>query len=767
MASNAFAFHKYQLFPGIRQLQPANGSMTIEFPYRPDDPSSMLYNFEDSTPQTPFPPPFSPDNTKTTSSSEAGALDTDTELDLNQEFNDHKLSTFSNTIPLDGATSMDVTAAITQALKDCPAWQTLANGPLPNGLWIPRPPPKNFQQAPPYSIQNYYYRSHPTNPTSELSTKSSEKPDVKNCPPSSKNPLPAEDALHKTKAGRASKSRPRLIKMNAAEAAAIIAASLPSPKLPSPVASSIEGTEPSHAPPAEIAVDGTTSLKSSTNWNSSASATSGKTSTATAKPATSDGKESNANADGVAPLPQPRQHVKVGRGRRRRPANNAPVPPRPNTLVDTKTLTGGTTIASIPVKKNIPDNSAVLSSTSPLDSNGSFSKSSEDTVKMAMSPSIPISSHKPDNDINRTLALNGNSPTNLPSGIALAVENSTQVAHPPPLQPSYDQQELNHFSAKTTSTANDDMGASMVGSFFPTNETIDAKHASNMLGFGGPLFGQNSSGGIGNDRSPMDSGYSQVSNSSINSTLSIGSSDLFQSTDDESNGPGSSQTGSKLEVSDFRADNNYGAIFRSGPQSNSHVTPVSQPSTPVLLSQHEQQQQQQQSHLEYMSLLNNSQLYDGTDFDTSDASISGSGSNTNGNGTQASTPAQSVKSLSGSSRSGNGDKGGRHRPNFTSDVVAMLVQWFEANIDNPYPTQEVKEAFAVQTGLTSAVALTSSNPADERVIRRYKTGITVNPEDGNIKQQDDMVNQPLPLPVSAVSTKYCHRHECTPLQILQ
>jgi hypothetical protein len=43
---------------------------------------------------------------------------------------------------------------------------------------------------------------------------------------------------------------------------------------------------------------------------------------------------------------------------------------------------------------------------------------------------------------------------------------------------------------------------------------------------------------------------------------------------------------------------------------------------------------------------------------------------------------------------------GKHRPNFSAEVVAMLVKWFEANMDNPYPTQEVKEAFAVQTGLT-------------------------------------------------------------------
>ncbi|KAJ3415160.1 hypothetical protein HDV05_005440 [Chytridiales sp. JEL 0842] len=43
---------------------------------------------------------------------------------------------------------------------------------------------------------------------------------------------------------------------------------------------------------------------------------------------------------------------------------------------------------------------------------------------------------------------------------------------------------------------------------------------------------------------------------------------------------------------------------------------------------------------------------------------------------------------------------GKHRPNFSAEVIAMLLAWFEANMNNPYPTQEVKEAFAIQTGLT-------------------------------------------------------------------
>ncbi|KAJ3417394.1 hypothetical protein HDV05_004859 [Chytridiales sp. JEL 0842] len=43
---------------------------------------------------------------------------------------------------------------------------------------------------------------------------------------------------------------------------------------------------------------------------------------------------------------------------------------------------------------------------------------------------------------------------------------------------------------------------------------------------------------------------------------------------------------------------------------------------------------------------------------------------------------------------------GKHRPNFSANVVAMLAEWFEENKNDPYPTQAVKEAFAIKTGLT-------------------------------------------------------------------
>jgi hypothetical protein len=43
---------------------------------------------------------------------------------------------------------------------------------------------------------------------------------------------------------------------------------------------------------------------------------------------------------------------------------------------------------------------------------------------------------------------------------------------------------------------------------------------------------------------------------------------------------------------------------------------------------------------------------------------------------------------------------GKHRPNFSAEIVHMLIQWFEANLDNPYPSQEVKNSFAESTGLS-------------------------------------------------------------------
>ncbi|KAJ3210224.1 hypothetical protein HDU67_005460 [Dinochytrium kinnereticum] len=43
---------------------------------------------------------------------------------------------------------------------------------------------------------------------------------------------------------------------------------------------------------------------------------------------------------------------------------------------------------------------------------------------------------------------------------------------------------------------------------------------------------------------------------------------------------------------------------------------------------------------------------------------------------------------------------GKHRPNFPQEVVNELTEWFMKNMGNPYPAQNVKEAFAGRTSLS-------------------------------------------------------------------
>ncbi|KAJ3123527.1 hypothetical protein HK101_006332, partial [Irineochytrium annulatum] len=39
------------------------------------------------------------------------------------------------------------------------------------------------------------------------------------------------------------------------------------------------------------------------------------------------------------------------------------------------------------------------------------------------------------------------------------------------------------------------------------------------------------------------------------------------------------------------------------------------------------------------------------------------------------------------------------RPNFSPEVLRMLTGWLNANIEHPYPPQDVKQQLAKETGL--------------------------------------------------------------------